>query len=345
MTDGPAFERLFQLVQDPALILDAAGRIERVNPAARVLFGQDPSGSNVLDFVVGDREAVGRYLQRCAGTTRPLPGAFTLATAEDKRNWQCQGARFSTAASGAARILLTYRRHGVQEFSVLGQKLRELNDEVRYRRRVQAELEEALAERENLLLELQHRLKNHTQMLLAMVRSARRDAGATELRDFADVILARLHAIGTAQSFMYGIEEWRFVPGGKFVQALCNALASGWPSGAVLDVAAEDVEIENNHAVPLALIINELTTNALKHGLAQGPGQVAVALRRTDGAFILTVRDSGRAWDGSSSGTAESGLTLVKGLCRQMGAAFEIETTGGTCCTIRWSGSGEAAPR
>jgi two-component sensor histidine kinase len=345
MADGTAFERLFQLIQDPALILDEAGRIERVNPAARALFGRDPSGGNLLDFVAGEREAARRYLHRCAGTTRPLPGAVMLATAEEKRNWQSHGARLSPDASGPVRILMTCRRHGVQEFSVLGQKLRELNDEMRYRRRVQAELEEALAEKETLLLELQHRLKNHTQMLLAMVRSAQRDAGATELRDFADVILARLHAIGTAQSFMYGIEEWRFVPGGRFIQALCNALASGWPSGAVLDVTAENVEIENNHAVPLALIVNELTTNALRHGLAGGAGHVAVALRRADGEIVLTVRDSGANWNGPSSHTAESGLALVKGLCRQIGAVLEIGTGGGTCCTVRWPGNGEAAPR
>ena len=213
MAEPDPFTRLFQSIQDPAFILDAGGRIELANPAAQALLGDDPTGGNLLDFVPVEPEALRTYLSRCSGTTRPLPGAFSIRTADgEARKWQSQGVRFAPATNGhPARILLTYRRQGVEEFSVLGQKVRELNDEVRYRRRVQAELEEVLAEKDTLLHELQHRLKNHTQMLIAMLRAAGRDATTDELQAFVATTLARLQAIGAAQSFMYGMTRWELV--------------------------------------------------------------------------------------------------------------------------------------
>ena len=232
---------------------------------------------------------------------------------------------------------MTYRHRGVEEFSILGQKLRELNDEVRYRRRVQGELEEVLAEKDRLLHELQHRLKNHTQMLIAMLRAAGRDARTEELQAFIDVILGRLRAIGTAQRFMYGMNRWKIVSAGSFLTALCDAVAASWPSDAKLTVAVDDIQLDNNEAVPLALIINELTTNATKHGLRFGAGRVEVALRRADGELVLTARDSGAGWEGGVERASASGLLLVKGLCRQIGASLDIAKEPSTCCSVSWA--------
>ena len=342
MAEPHAFARLFELIQDPAFILDEGGRIERANPAARTLLGIDPTGCDMLDLVRADPQDLRTYLRRCAGTTRPLPGALTLRTANgEAKKWQCQGVRFSGGSDGeGARILLTYRRHGVQEFSVLGQKLRELNDEVRYRRRVQAELEEVLGEKDRLLHELQHRLKNHTQMLIAMFRTAARDAGTDERRAFAEAILARLQAIGTAQSFMYEMTQWKVVSAERFLTTLCESVAASWPTDATLTVEVDDVELDNNQAVPLALIVNELTTNALAHGLLFGAGRVEVALRRAGDELVLSVRDSGVGWNGAIVEGSSSGLPLVKGLCRQIGASFEVASQSGTCCIVKWSAGG-----
>lgn len=339
MAEQDSFARLFHLIQDPTFILDAGGLVERANPAAQALLGHDPTGGDILDFVDADSQGLRTYLRRCSGTTRPLPGALTLRTASGEvKKWQSQGVRFSSGGDGdASRILLTYRRRGVQEFSVLGQKVRELNDEVRYRRRVQAELEEVLAEKDRLLHELQHRLKNHTQMLIAMFRTAGRDAETEELRTFTDAILARLQAIGTAQSFMYGMSRWKVVSAKAFLTSLCDAVAGSWPADAELSVVVDDIELDNNHAVPLALIINELATNALKHGLAFGAGRVEVALRRAGDELVLTVRDSGAGWNGAIDDAATSGLLLVKGLCRQIGASFEVATAASTSCIVKWS--------
>ena len=117
-------------------------------------------------------------------------------------------------------------------------------------------------------------------------------------------------------------------------------MAASWPSEAELTVAVDEVDLDNNHAVPLALIINELTTNALKHGLGFGAGRVEVALRRAEAELVLSVRDSGAGWHGAIDPAAASGLLLVKGLCRQIGASFAVATAPSTCCTVSWSTNG-----
>jgi two-component sensor histidine kinase len=345
MAEPDPFTRLFRSIQDPAFIVDASGRVDLANPAAQALIGADPTGGDVLDFVRAEPEALRTYLSRCSGTTRPLPGAFTIRTAGgEAMKWQSQGMRFAPASNGhPARILLTYRHQGVEEFSVLGQKVRELNNEVRYRRRVQAELEEVLAEKDTLLHELQHRLKNHTQMLIAMLRGAGRNTKNKKIKAFTDLPPARLQAIGAAQSFMYGMTRWELVSADRLLTTLCAAVAASWPSEAELTVAADDVDLDNNEAVPLALIINELATNALKHGLGFGAGRVEVALRRAEGELVLTVRDSGAGWEGGADPASASGLLLVKGLCRQIGASFAIATEPSTCCTVSWATNGSGS--
>ena len=88
--------------------------------------------------------------------------------------------------------------------------------------------------------------------------------------------------------------------------------------------------------MPLALILNELLTNAVKHG-ADRRGRIAikVELRELDDDLALVVTNSGPGFERHSSQRRASGLGLVEGLARRMGGKFEVERAPGARCTVR----------
>lgn len=330
--------RLLNFIQEPVLLLSRTGEVQLANGAARTLLGADPTGASLFDFVEGEQAALKRHLARASGSTQPVPGAVVLRTADGSaKRLQTQAALLQPAGPhGDASLVLRCRPFGVEEFSILGQKIRELNQEIRHRRRLQATLEEALAHKETLLRELHHRVKNQTQMLLGMFAAAAREARSDELKAFLEIISSRLMAIGAAQQLMYSGNRVETISGREFIETLCRAISDSWPAHVRVDTSCDEVELSNELAFPLALIINELAANALKHGLKFGPGQVAVSLHRCDGELVLAVWDSGRGWAGNGGLRRSSGLSLVKGLCRQIGGKFMVSCEEGTCCLVRF---------
>jgi two-component sensor histidine kinase len=95
--------------------------------------------------------------------------------------------------------------------------------------------------------------------------------------------------------------------------------------------------------VPLALILNELVTNAAKYGTdREGRGTVRVALAGAEGRFTLVVEDDGPGFDLSEVRRRSSGLGLVMGLARQIGGNFRVERRGGARCVLEFSGPAAA---
>jgi two-component sensor histidine kinase len=212
-----------------------------------------------------------------------------------------------------------------------------LNRENRSQRRAQAVLEEALAQRDLLLREVQHRVRNQTQMMLSMASAARRKAKSEELSSFLESLSQRLMAMGAVQQLMYTSAHLEALSAQNLIRELCVSIAETWPPGAELSVECIDVQLANDTAVPLALIINELLSNALKHGLKYGSGLAKVQLSEDKDDLVLTVRDSGPGMTPrTDNDRSSSGLALVRGMCRQIGGSFAITGDESTCCTVRF---------
>ena len=104
------------------------------------------------------------------------------------------------------------------------------------------------------------------------------------------------------------------------------------------DDAAGAGEIANDTAVPLALILNELITNAAKHGVRAGErGTIRVALAREPDGLVLSVEDAGPGFDLQAVRERSSGLRLVEGLSRQIRGQFAVTRTP-TRCVLRIRG-------
>lgn len=338
--------RILQALPEPALLVGTDGHIAFANHAAIARLGIGKDGVGDLVGLTGSSEVAAElrsYLLRCSGSRSPLLGAAELRNADGRfSRFRCHGSLLQLAQNGApARLLLRLSEPGDERFAALAQNLRDLNDEVRRRRRIQALLEEALRDRDVLLRELHHRVKNNIHMLAGMISAARRETSAPEAALVLDEASRRLTAVGAVHQMLYLEESLRGVRGDEFVTRIGTMVMEGAGAREQLRVAAEPIEIPNDTAVPLALMLNELLANALKHGhRADGSfGQVHLGLAEVEAAFELSVEDEGSGFDPViRTGRRASGLGLVRGLARQIGGSFSVATgrTGGARCVIRF---------
>jgi two-component sensor histidine kinase len=88
-------------------------------------------------------------------------------------------------------------------------------------------------------------------------------------------------------------------------------------------------------AISLAMVVNELVTNAVKYACPHGqPGRIAVGFSRSPDGFLLTVRDHGDGLPPDVAGAGGLGMRLVRSLLEQLGAQISVENGGGATFSI-----------
>jgi two-component sensor histidine kinase len=102
-----------------------------------------------------------------------------------------------------------------------------------------------------------------------------------------------------------------------------------------IEVAPVKGKLLNDVSLPLALILNELLTNAVKHGLRGKPGIIKVSLRETGDHLQLTVTDEGSGFQvNDNQARRSSGIGLIRGLARQIDGTFSVTFEQGTQCCV-----------
>jgi PAS domain S-box-containing protein len=197
---------------------------------------------------------------------------------------------------------------------------------------------EAETQQRLLFAELNHRIKNNMQMLHALLATARRETGSKEARTALGEAAARVSSMAAAQTALYQSNASRFDALG-FLEAVSASAKAACPAPVALEISSDPIELANDHAVPLALILNELITNAARHAATPAATEataVRVRLTQSDGWVTLCVEDDGPGFDGNEARRRSSGLGLVAGLARQIGGSFAVESRGGARCRLRF---------
>ncbi|WP_334359965.1 MULTISPECIES: PAS domain S-box protein [unclassified Bradyrhizobium] len=180
--------------------------------------------------------------------------------------------------------------------------------------RRQAETQQRL-----LLDELNHRTKNNMQMLQSLLFSAARTTRSEEARKVLNEASARIAAMAAAQGVLYGRSDASRFAAEEFLPAVCQTIRQLLPPDARIECGAARGVLSNDVAMPLALILNELLTNAVKHGVKDHARQgVRVSLTSEGGRLALCVEDDGEGFDLEEVRKTSSGLQLVLGLARQL---------------------------
>ncbi len=317
---------------EPVALLSLDGVIRWHNPPFRNLLGRTVEGQALTDLDGDGREGLARFLERAAGTGAPLLGTVLLASREGARH-RIYACRVQLENQPALFVQIDAREE--KRFARLTRELAALNREVAERRHAQAVLAETVRERELLLRELQHRVKNNMNMLASLLRRAERESrNAAAKSAFADV-LAKVSAIGAVQQLLYVAKDPTTIDALGLVEAVTHGVVMLAPYEIDCAVDGEPRRLQVNAATSVALILNELLTNAVKHGRPQaGTPAIGVALRSEAECLVLEVRDNGPGMTEGAAQETASGLGLVRGLLRQLEGTLAIDGEGGTRCTV-----------
>jgi two-component sensor histidine kinase len=197
---------------------------------------------------------------------------------------------------------------------------------------------EAETQQRILLNEINHRVKNNMQMLQALLSSSARKARSLEARQDLDEASARVSALASAQRVLYGQTGAQRFDTSELLKSVCEAARQTFPVSVRLVYEADRTELPNDVAMPLALIANELLTNAVKHGVRGVDSPIVrVRLLTSKGAFTLWVEDDGPGFELQDVRRSASGLRLVQGLARQLGGKLTITRSPKTRVTVECS--------
>ena len=213
--------------------------------------------------------------------------------------------------------------------------------DVTKRKEAEERIRASLAEKEVLLKEIHHRVKNNLQVvssLLYLQATRTEHPGAVSaLRESRN----RVRSMALIHERLYQSPNLASVDMGEYTRNLVSDLqhSQRTEDGSVrVTLTIEDIPLGITEAIPCGLIINELVSNSLKHAFPEGRhGEVTVELTRGDaGSFTLTVSDNGIGFPEHVDfrNSSSLGLTLINSLVDQLGGAIKLDRGNGTSFTI-----------
>jgi PAS domain S-box-containing protein len=240
---------------------------------------------------------------------------------------------------------ITEKRSFDELREVLVQQMKALNDglEEHVTERT-TELSAALKEREVLLKEVHHRVKNNLQVISSMINLRSRKHPDEGTKEVLREIQSKVMAIAFIHEQLYKSSDFARVPFPQYISNLSsNILESAGATGNItLDLQVDPIELPLDKAIPCGLILNELLLNSIKHAFPEGrPGRIRVEFQRLQqGNIRLAVADNGVGLpEGSAPGKgATLGLQLINALSKQLAAVVEVSAQPGASFSLTFAG-------
>ena len=290
--------------------------------------------------------AAGQLLGRTDAQIHPDAAQATAFAEVDRRVMESRRTEIFeeefTTPDGEKKTLLTAKTPRLDEHGhVVG--IIGIARDITERKRAEELLKVSLHEKEVLLREVHHRVKNNLQIVSSLLNLQSRTLTDPALLQVFASTRDRVRAMAAVHERLYESGDFAqidlAVHLGKLARTLTLAHA---PTRVTVQpvLQLESVTVDLNTAVPLSLIASELITNALKYGFAGGrTGTLTIGLRAGGGHHELRIGDDGpgfpAALDPATSRTL--GLRLVRDLSRQIRAELEIDSTAaGTNVVVRW---------
>ncbi len=215
------------------------------------------------------------------------------------------------------------------------------------RQQVEAQLQASLREKEAMLQEIHHRVKNNLQIVTSLLNLQAERAQDSRLAAILRDSQNRVRSMAYIHERLYRSPDLAQIDFAEYTRALADHLLNSYQSEdqRTVDVRVEigeDAHLSVDTAIPCGLIVNELVSNALKHAFPPGwktPGLVTIAMQQTPHGYMLKVQDNGVGLpaDLDVRRAHSLGLELVTILAQQLGGALKIDRDAGTAFTITFA--------
>jgi two-component sensor histidine kinase len=195
------------------------------------------------------------------------------------------------------------------------------------RKHIEEELKKSLRQKEHLIQEIHHRVKNNLQVISSLLRLQMDSFTDDDLKGEFLSSINRANAMAAVHELMYQRNEFKEVRMDVYFDELFRALIALYQSkdniGIELDINIPEVQVNLEKSIPLALILNEITCNSFKHGLKHGGTFYLRLLEKEVGSYCLIVGDTGTGMDPATL-KAGLGMDLINILVEQIGGEQEI---------------------
>jgi PAS domain S-box-containing protein len=214
-----------------------------------------------------------------------------------------------------------------------------VNQDITRRKQAEDELRQALADKEMLMRELQHRVKNSLNTVSSLLGLEEENLPDEHTRAVFASTRLRIGSIAAIYEQLYRTGGIDRIDLHQYIEHLCVGLSQSYlPASSPLSIetSLENVLLDVKRALPLGIIVNELVTNALKYAFPADrttAGIIRITLAQTENWARLTVIDNGIGIPVEKNSSAGIGLELVRMLTRQINGKFELESENG--CTAR----------
>lgn len=211
------------------------------------------------------------------------------------------------------------------------------------------QLGRTLGEKDLLFQEIHHRIKNNLQIVGSMLTMQSLLVEDGRAKAVLQEALDRIQTMGLVHQTLYQRNEARDVEVGAYLHSVVEHFRRSYAadeSGVAITVRAERRVIEMDRAIPLALIVTEALTNALKHAFPdRRSGTISVTLSAEAGRSVLAIADDGVGMPPRLLGedSASLGLRLIRSLAQQIGGRVRIEGDGGTRIVVDFSDEPDTA--
>ncbi|QDA36863.1 sensor histidine kinase (plasmid) [Paracoccus liaowanqingii] len=323
-----------EFLQEAALVMSLDGSVHRANSAALNLLGKDLLQRSFFDKVAAP-EAVSAFLSRASRSTSSHLGAMEVRLKAGEKRYRALAARVRHADIPETMVVLRLIEANGDHFSVLNRRLAEMDRVLLERVRENILLKEALSENHMLVRELQHRVKNNIQQMLPLIRMSAAKHSSAEVTEVVATASRRLRAMSAAQEALYQRASAGVLSSRDFLEQVVQGTASGFGGSDRINLSIAEEKMTAEEAHCLSLIANELITNAFEYGLSGTGGTIAVSFTSSPEGYLFEVKDDGRGF-GEQVETRSSGLTLVRALCRQIGAALRLVDDDGAKASIHF---------
>jgi PAS domain S-box-containing protein len=315
------YRTLVESISDVIYAIDGNGVITYVSPVAKKAFGYEPDeliGRNFLELVHKEDHPllIKRFSELRESNAKSAD--YRMIDKQDDIKW-----------------VRTLTNPVIEKGVFMG--ARGVLIDITERKKAEERVAASLREKEVLLREIHHRVKNNMQIISSLLRLQSRSIEDEKMREIFNESQSRIRSMSLIHEKLYESKDFSRVDFSDYIGKMVTHLFVVYQmktQDVRFKVEAKDIHLEITEAIPCGLIINELVSNALKYAFPKGKkGDVIIRMNKDEsGKYYLSVQDTGIGLppDFDIHKTETLGFQIITDLVRQITGTIELKREKGT---------------